>query len=111
MTPDKNYGIWTAGAGIIGGIIANVDTGIRTLLLTAAGALIALLLGLGYNSLMNMAGDLKKGQDTLRIENCQNYDKLDNRLRNVENTQTEVKTLVSQHLNESRGETANHRIK
>lgn len=111
MTPDKNYGIWTAGAGIIGAIISNVDTGIRTLLLTAAGALIALLLGLGYNSLMNMMGDLKTGQSALRAETCSSYDKLDSRLRNVENTQVEVKTLVSQHLNESRGEAPNHHIR
>lgn len=103
MTPDKDFGIWTGMAAMVGGVVTNIDVGMRTLLLTAAAALIGLLLGFGYNSVMNMMTDirteLRTGQHELRAENCANYDKVDSRLRNLEAGQAEVKTLVTQHLN------------
>lgn len=106
MTPDKDMGLWTGIAAMVGGVVTNVDMGIRTLLLTAAAALIALLLGFGYNSMMNTLADIKTefrtGQHDLRAENCANYDKVDGRLRNLEAGQAEVKTLVVQHLNDKK---------
>ncbi len=101
MTPDKDFNTWQMGLAAIGGLVANIDTGMRTLLLCAAAALIAILLGMGYNSMSTALSDLKTGQNTLRSENCDNYTKLDNRLRTVENTQVEVKTMVKDHLDMS----------
>lgn len=104
MTPDKDLGLWTGVAAMVGGIVTNIDVGLRTILLAAAGALIGILIGLGYNSVMNMMTDirteLRTGQHDLRAENCANYDKVDGRLRNLETGQSEVKALVVQHLND-----------